>query len=327
MAWSPLAAAFFSLYHARMNLDEYKDCRLCPRQCGVNRLDGKKGYCRETAVCRIASVGPHFGEEPSFSGQKGSGTFFFSGCSSRCLFCQNYQISIENKGYEFSEDQLLQAALSLIEQGGHNLNFVTPDHFWPHIRNLCETLRARGETIPFLWNSSGYQEPSLIEDYARHIDIFLPDFKFADPKLAETCMHDRRYPEIAMASLRKMVELKGFLTPWDPTGRQTAWQGVLVRHLVMPGCVDNSLQVLRLLATEFGRLLPLSIMSQFEPIPNCEKCRLFTTRVSSKDYQRVCDEVETLGFKHVYIQPDMGDMAFMPDFDREQPFDGNQPSL
>ncbi|OGV45395.1 MAG: hypothetical protein A2X46_00725 [Lentisphaerae bacterium GWF2_57_35] len=310
--------------HFSVNANEYQECRLCPRQCDVNRSEGQRGYCQETAVCRIASVGPHFGEEPSFSGRHGSGAFFFSGCSSRCIFCQNYQISLENKGYEVDEAELFRLALSLIGQGVHNLNFVTPDHFWPHIRTLCENLRARGETIPFLLNCSGYQEPAMIEAYARLIDIFMPDFKFADPQLAGQCMHDARYPVIALESLRKMIELNGFLTPWDPTGQETARHGVLVRHLVLPGCVENSLNVLRQLAAEFGRKLPLSIMSQFEPIPNCETCRLFTTRVAAADYRRVCDEVESLGFENVYIQPDLGDMDFMPDFNRDEPFDGNK---
>ncbi len=310
-------------YPAPMNLELYKNCRLCPRSCGVDRTAGQKGVCGETAACRIASAVAHFGEEPPFSGTRGSGTIFFSGCSSRCVFCQNHQISLGAQGNAVSEEQLLDAARSLLEQGVHNLNFVTPDHFWPHIEALCISLRQRGVTVPFLFNSSGYQEPSLVERYAQHMDLFLPDFKFSDPALAHQCMNDSRYPEIALASLRKMVEAKGFLSPWDPEGATPARQGVLVRHLVLPGQVANSLGVLRLLASEFGRHLPLSIMSQFEPIPNG---RFFTTRLAHEEYQRVCEEVEALGFRNVFIQPELGDPLFMPDFNREEPFAGNPSS-
>ena len=132
---------------------EYADCRLCPRQCGVNRCAGIHGRCGETAVCRVASTGPHHGEEPSISGTNGSGTLFFSGCSCRCFFCQNYQISQDGMGAEYSPEALLEGARALVKQGVHNLNFVTPDHFWPHIEWLCRTLRNEGVTIPFLFNS------------------------------------------------------------------------------------------------------------------------------------------------------------------------------
>ena len=303
----------------------YENCRLCPRNCRVDRTAGEKGRCGETSTCRIASAGPHFGEEPSFSGTNGSGTLFFSGCSSRCFFCQNHQISMENLGTPFTPEELIRTALSLIGRHVHNLNFVTPDHFWPHIAFLCGELRARGETIPFLFNSSGYQRPDMIEEYARHIDIFMPDFKFADPELAHVCMGDARYPEIALASLRKMVELKGFLDPWDPTGRTTARQGVLVRHLVLPGHVENSLRVLKLLRAEFGQWLPLSVMSQFRPTPVCLRKKTLARSLSSDEYRQVCDSIRDLDLQYVFVQR-LGDedTEFLPDFSSKEPFAGNR---
>ena len=302
----------------------YQNCRLCPRACGVDRTAGQSGICGETAICRVASIGPHHGEEPCFSGTRGSGTLFFSGCSCRCFFCQNYQISMEHTGRAIQPDELLSEALRLVDQGVHNLNFVTPDHFWPHIARLCRELRARGVKIPFLFNCSGYQSADRVEAYGEWIDIFMPDFKFADPQLAQDCMRDKRYPEIALAALTKMVALKGFLAPWDPTGRRTAEQGVLVRHLVLPGEVDNSLAVLRLLHRELGRYLPLSVMSQFQPVPDCRKKQRFTTYLSSADYHPVCDLVHELGFVNVFLQPEFGDERFMPDFNRDTPFEGNR---
>ena len=180
------------------SLYAYQNCTLCPRDCKVDRTQGKKGFCGETATLRIAHMGPHFGEEPSFSGIQGSGTVFFSGCSGQCFFCQNYQISIQHAGSEYSQEKFLEEVKSLIRKGVHNINFVTPDHFWPHIKTLCRSLREEGLKIPMIFNSSGYQKAELIEDYAEDVDIFLPDFKFSQKNLAQRCMGDERYPEIAL---------------------------------------------------------------------------------------------------------------------------------
>lgn len=305
----------------------YEHCTLCPRACGVDRTAGARGVCGETAVCRIASATAHFGEEPSFTGTRGSGTIFFSGCSSRCFFCQNFQISTGGQGRALTPGQLLETAESLVARGVHNINFVSPDHFWPHVEQLCRQLREKGVTIPFLFNTSGYQEPSLVPEFARAIDIFLPDYKFADPDLARLCMKDRRYPEIALQAIRRMVELKGFLQPWDPEGRETARQGVLVRHLVLPGSVENSLAAIRRLHREFGPALPVSIMSQFKPVPGCREHGLLERAVTEEEYGQVTDLVAELGFAHAYVQPGEGDDDFLPDFNESEPFEGNRNRL
>ncbi len=307
-----------------MNDALYRECRLCPRNCGVDRVAGRRGVCQETAVCRVASATAHFGEEPSFTGTRGSGTLFFSGCSSRCFFCQNHQISLGESGDALTPDELLETARGLVAKGVHNLNFVSPDHFWPHVEWLCRRLREEGVALPFLFNTSGYQKPERVADYAAVIDIFLPDFKFADASLAQLCMRDARYPEMAMEALTKMVALKGFLFPWDPEGRETAARGVLVRHLVLPGCVENSLSVVRLLHREFGPELPLSIMSQFRPMPGCREHGMLERPVSEAEYEQVTDLVAELGFAQVYIQPGSGSDDFLPDFDEDEPFEGNR---
>ncbi|HOW98005.1 MAG TPA: radical SAM protein [Kiritimatiellia bacterium] len=303
----------------------YRACRLCPRRCGVDRVAGVAGRCGETAACRVASYGPHFGEEPSFSGTRGSGAIFFSGCSSGCFFCQNYQISIEHRGVEMTVDELLAAALSMAgPRGVHNLNFVTPDHFWPHIRELCARVRAAGADVPFLFNSSGYQDPGLVEEYAGVMDMFMPDFKFAEPELARRCMGDEDYPRLALESLRRMVGAKGFLAPWDPTGSEPARQGVLVRHLILPGHVENSLAVLDLLREEFGTSLPISVMSQFRPVPACGARGELDRGLTAEEHRRVTGRVGELGFKHVYVQHLRDTADFMPDFRRRAVFSGNR---
>ena len=304
-------------------LADYRECRLCPRECRVDRTAGDVGVCGETDVCRSAHAGAHFGEEPSFSGRRGSGTIFFSGCGCRCFFCQNHQISLAHQGTPMSGAELEQTALELIRLGVHNLNLVTLDHFWPHVRDLCRALRARGVTLPIVFNCSGYARPELVDEIAECVDIFLPDFKFADPELARACMGDARYPQIALSALRRMVARKGFLEPWDPTGAVTATRGVLVRHLVLPGEFGDSLRVLRCLFDEFGPDLPLSIMSQFRPTPAC-RCRgRFLDPLPLTEYRRVREYAEELGFERAYIQPEAGDEAFLPDFDCDEPFTGN----
>jgi putative pyruvate formate lyase activating enzyme len=289
----------------------------------VDRTAGRLGFCGESAVCRIASAGPHFGEEPCFSGTRGSGAIFFSGCSSQCFFCQNYQISIEHQGRPVDDAELYDVASGMIRAGVHNLNFVTPDHFWPHVERLCRRLRAAGEAIPFLFNSSGLQEPELVSLYTDCMDIFLPDFKFADAELAFACTRYQHYPEITLAALRRMVAAKGFLEPWDPDHGVLAQRGVLVRHLVLPGYVENSLAVLELLRAEFGPLLPLSVMSQFRPVEQCIERKHLDRTLTAAEYRRVCDAVEELGFQHVFLQPHAGDPDFLPDFNRAEPFAGN----
>lgn len=307
-----------------MNLDAYRHCLLCPRQCGVDRTAGQLGTCRQTATLRIASASPHFGEEPSFSGTRGSGTIFFTGCSSRCFFCQNHQISTGGVGREVEPDAFRELALGLVAQGVHNLNLVSPDHFWPHVEWLAAELRARGVAVPFLFNGSGYQLPDMVSRYAESVDIFMPDLKFADPELARLCIADERYPVLALEAIRRMVALKGFLEPWDPTGAEPARRGVLVRHLVLPGRVENSLAVLRALRREFGPGLPVSIMSQFRPVPACEGRGLLTRPLAAAEYEPVCEEVVALGFEKAYVQPGASDEEFLPDFRREEPFRGNR---
>ena len=308
-----------------MPFSSYSPCRLCPRQCGTDRLAGAPGLCGETADLRIASSGPHRGEEPCFTGTRGSGTIFFAGCSCHCFFCQNWQISNpRGKGNVVSADEFHRLALDLIEQGVHNLNFVTPDHFWPHIEQLCTRLRADGVTLPCLFQTSGYQPPALISRYAAHMDIFLPDFKFADPSLARLVLRDARYPEIALESLRLMVAEKGFLEPFDPTGTELAQRGVLVRHLVLPGHVENSLLVLDLLRKEFGRWLPLSLMSPYTPVPAAQRLPPFDRPLAPAEYQTVLDRAQDLGFENLLIQPIGTGDDFLPDFEKEKPFRGNQ---
>lgn len=303
--------------------ESYEQCELCPRYCGVNRLAGQVGQCGQAAVCRLGPALPHHGEEPPLSGCRGSGAIFFSGCPCQCFYCQNYQLSLAHSGEIVRSEELLNRARKLVSQGVHNLNFVTPDHFWPHIEFVCRSLRAERVDIPFIYNCSGYERADLIPAVAAQMQIFLPDFKYSDPELAATCSAAPDYPEVALAALREMIVQRGFLEPFDPSGQKTAKAGVLVRHLVLPGHVDNSIRLLEILRREFGRMLPLSIMSQFQPMPECRRRELFTRGVTAKEYEEVCRAVRYLGFRQVLLQPSFRDSGYVPDFNRRKPFAGN----
>lgn len=313
------------LQHRDEPLAWYRECRLCPRLCGVDRTAGQRGRCGETAVCRVASLGAHFGEEPPITGSDGSGTVFFSGCCCRCFFCQNHDISFGGIGEALAPEELLERCMALVGEGVHNLNFVTPTHYLPHVVWLVRELRCRGVDLPTIYNSSGYERREMVEALGDVVDIFLPDFKFLSPGLAERVMGDRFYAERAMESLRVMVGMKGFLEPFDPTGLEVARRGVLLRHLVLPGQVDDSVALLAVLRHEFGRMLPLSLMSQYRPMPGCRERGAFSRQVRPEEYAEVCRVADDLGFLQVFTQPTFGDTGFVPDFRKRRPFAGNRP--
>ncbi len=306
--------------------ESYRNCRLCPRRCGIDRTGaGIKGYCGETDKLRIAYVGPHFGEEPPLTGTRGSGTVFFTGCSLRCSFCQNYQISREKVGREWSSEELSEALKALAEKEKvHNINFVTPDHFFPHMVKTVELFRESSPAVPILLNLSGYQSSELIEFGKDYVDIYLPDYKYSDSSLAARLSRCPDYPVTALDAIAAMVTQKGFL---DRTSEgEIASRGVLVRHLILPGHVDNSINALTGLYLEFGPELPLSLMSQYHPVRPQEEPSL-NRRISKDEFEKVYCHCLELGFETMFIQfpdneasSDPKRTPFVPDFRSSLPF-------
>jgi putative pyruvate formate lyase activating enzyme len=308
----------------------FNDCRLCPRSCGVNRLDQAKtsvsGFCGQSHVLKVAYVGPHFGEEPPITGSNGSGTVFFTGCTLKCSFCQNHQISHGGLGRCKDLSQLLGDVEGMIhEKKVHNVNFVTPDHFFPHVFVLVSRLRKRGVDLPTVFNLSGYQSIEILKIAADYADIYLPDYKYSDSSLASRLSKCKDYPRIALDAIGEMVKQRGFLDSCQENGR-LAKRGVLVRHLILPGYVENSINALTTLFLEFGRELPLSLMSQYYPaLRQEEDC--MNRFVSTEEFEKVYSHVLGLGFKHVFVQfpekgtgQDVSAVAFLPDFRKEEPF-------
>ena len=317
-------------------LSYYKACELCPRRCGVDRIAGQVGFCGEASRLRIATIEAHMGEEPPISGKNGSGTVFFSGCSLRCLFCQNYQISREGLGRNWALSEIADRLVALHEQGGiHNVNFVTPDHFLPHTITLVRYLREPGIRIPTVYNLSGYQRVESLRLIESVADIYLPDFKYADAALAQSLSQCADYAAVALEALCEMVGQKGFLDTFvanDGEGTATvsflpAREGVLVRHLILPGHIENSLQVLNMLFLEFGRDLPISLMSQYVPVRKFPVGSSLNRQVTRDEFQAVFRHARELGFRNLFVQsPEdvaRGAQQFLPDFGAANPFRGN----
>ena len=309
----------------------YEKCRLCPRNCLINRTNGIKkighpGFCGETDQLKVAYVGPHFGEEPPFTGKMGSGAVFFTGCPMRCSYCQNYRISHQGVGADIKIKELISKLEYMINaQHVHNINFVTPDHFFPHVFCLVALLRRRGYDLPIVYNLSGYQSVEMLKIAKRYSDIYLPDFKYADASLAGELSGCTDYPQIALDAIVEMVRQKGFLDFFS-NGTGLAEKGVLVRHMILPGKIDNSINALTSLFLEFGKELPLSLMSQYHPVlpqkdPNLNRF------ITKEEFDKVYSHANDLGFIHLYVQfPDKNRMderakhLFLPDFRQPDPF-------
>jgi len=286
----------------------------------------RAGFCGETDQLRVGYIGPHFGEEPPISGTNGSGTVFLSGCSLKCSFCQNHQISHQGLGAHVGLSELLRKLDELIRHHHvHNINFVTPDHFSPHIFRLISLLWQKGLDLPVVFNTSGYQSVETLKHAEGYVDIYLPDFKYMDTHLAAGLSKCREYPQVALDAITEMVRQKGFLDVFR-TGGAIAKKGVLVRHLIIPGHTDNSLNALTSLFLEFGRGLPLSLMSQYHPV--CHHDDIDLNRIlSEKEFDTVYSHAMDLGFENLFVQfpekdPVHRQLAspLLPDFRQTEPF-------
>ena len=239
----------------------FEECRLCPRQCGVNRFDGEKGFCKAPLKVMVYVAQPHFGEELSLVGQHGSGTIFFSNCNLRCVFCQNWPISIRGEGTEMEDQDLAKLMLSLQEIGCHNINLVTPTHVMPNILSATRIAWNRGLRIPLVYNTSGYERVEIINMLDGIVDIYLPDIKFMDGEMSAKYSSDAwDYPEMATAAVREMN--------WQVGGHQVdsrgvARRGLMIRHLVMPNRVAGSKQFVKWVAENLSQPTYINIMSQY----------------------------------------------------------------
>ena len=271
-----------------------KHCTLCPRKCGIDRTAGQTGYCGLPGHALIDCALAHHGEEPPLSGVHGSGTIFFSSCNLRCIFCQNYQISHNVQGNAVTSDALARIMLDLQDQKCHNINAVTPTPQAPFILSALRTARARGLVVPFVYNCGGYEDPEFIRRLEGKVDIYLPDFKYGSDEAAGLYSGAKDYVANATASLDEMARQVGHELEMDGA---IAKKGLLVRHLVMPGLVGNSIAALRILRSRLSRYAPISIMSQYTPIAAVGSHPLLGRRLTRREYETVVNEAPRSGFR------------------------------
>lgn len=296
-----------------MNFPE--KCNLCPRKCGAERKNGKPGFCGGGKEVKIARAALHLWEEPCISGESGSGTVFFSGCTMRCVFCQNREISRGEAGKEVSLSRLGEIFLELQEKGANNINLVTPMHYAPHIISAIDIARKNGLSLPIVWNTGGWEIPEMIEEVKDYADIWLTDFKYFDNSLAEKFSFAKNYRELALESLRKMVEQTGEPV-FDDNGMMK--KGVIVRHLMLPGHLDDTKNVLRLLYKYFGDKIWISIMNQYTPLCSDERFPELSRTVSDEEYDEAIDYACSLGIENAFVQEGgtVGE-SFIPPFNLE----------
>jgi len=266
---------------ARAALARLASCEVCPRRCGTNRLKDERGFCRIGRLARVASFAPHFGEEPPLVGSSGSGTIFFSGCNLACVFCQNYDISQQDHGQDVSADALASMMLQLQDLGCHNINFVTPTHVVPQILEALVLAIDDGLRVPLVYNSGGYDSVKTVQLLDGIFDIYMPDAKYGSDDVALKYSGAPDYTHIMKTAIKEMHRQVGDLI-MDEDG--VATRGLLVRHLVLPGDLAGSAEVVRFLSEEISPNTYLNVMAQYRP--EYKACRFpeLNRRISAKEY-------------------------------------------
>ena len=260
-------------------------CTICPRNCKVFRGDGQAGYCGISEVPKVSSAGPHFGEEPVLVGAGGSGTIFFAGCNLGCIFCQNFDISHLCHGKDCTIEQLAETMLRLQNVGCSNINLVTPTHMAAAIAAAIEYARTKGLTLPIVYNTGGYDSPDTLKLLAGLIDIYMPDVKYADSKVAQRLSDAPDYPAVNRAAVKEMHSQVGDLhVEKGLTGR-----GLLVRHLVLPNQLAGSFEIIDFLANVISPSTAVNIMDQYHPCYKAEACPKINRRPSREEITKVRD--------------------------------------
>ena len=291
-------------------------CRLCPRECNVDRTKGEIGYCGESNDLRVARAALHMWEEPCISGETGSGTVFFTGCPLKCIFCQNNTIADGSVGKSISTERLAEIFLELQKEGACNINLVTATHFVPQIIAALKLAKAKGLSIPVVYNCGGYEKVETIRLLDGLIDIYLPDLKYYSPKLSTRYSNAPDYFEKASAAISEMVRQTG--TPIFDEATGLMKRGVIVRHLLLPGRLADSKKIMSYLYHTYKNDIYVSIMSQYTPMGTFPDMPELNRRVSHKEYNTLVDYCLELGIENGFIQE--GEVAlesFIPPFDLE----------
>lgn len=299
-------------------------CRVCPRHCDIRRDQDEMGFCRTGHLPVVSAVTPHFGEEPALSGTRGAGNVFFGSCNLRCTYCQNYEISQDKQVRtkdEMSHEDLAQKILWLQAQGCHSINFVSPSHFVPQMMRALYIAIGMGLDLPIVYNTSSYDDIESLRLLDGIVDIYLPDMKYSDNQTGVDYSGCPSYVEISHAAVKEMVRQVGNLQ-LDANG--IAARGVIIRHLVLPNDLAGSEDTLRWIARELGTDVTISVMAQYYPTNKAEQDPLLSRTVREREYEKVLELVEALGFVNGWCQEFEAERTYRPNFKRTMPFDHSE---
>ncbi len=311
---------FLPAKRLRYLMEPLASCNICPRNCFVDRLNGATGICGSNAGFNISSICIHHGEEPVISGKNGICNVFFSRCNLSCIYCQNYQISCNRGEVNETQMQLHEVVDSIIRylvQGCHAVGFVSPSHYIPHVKAIIETLRLNGHFPIFVYNTNGYDKVEEIQALENYIDIYLPDYKYSDNDLARKFSKVSDYQNSAFSAIKEMYRQKGSTLVMHENGY--AEKGLIIRHLVLPGNIDNSIQALRHIA-DISTSIAVSLMAQYWPSPAVQKHPTLGRTLSSEEYEIVKTELDNLGFYKGWVQELDSNDYYRPDFEMDKPF-------
>jgi len=274
-------------------------CRLCPRNCGVNRLKGETGACRTGREVKVASINLHYGEEPPISAESGSGTIFFTNCNLSCVFCQNYPISQLSNGNAVTAENLADKMLELQQKGANNINLVTPTHVYPFVAETVFIAKQKGLTIPVLSNCGGYESVEVLELMEDFIDIYMPDMKYSSNFYAKKFSKIDNYVENNRRAVKEMFRQKGHL---KINGGEIAEKGLLIRHLVLPNNVSGSKEIFDFIAGEISKDTYVSVMAQYHTANISDKFEEINRKLTQKEYDDIIEYFENVGLHNGWVQ-------------------------
>lgn len=290
-------------------------CELCPRKCNVERSLNQTGYCGMTNDLYVARAALHMWEEPCISGEEGSGTVFFSGCTLRCVYCQNHDIAAGKAGKKITVDRLAQIFLELQKKGANNINLVTPTHYTMQIVEALKMAKAAGLFIPVVYNTSGYECVRTLKMLDGLVDVYLPDFKYAHSALSLKYSNAADYCEIVKQALKEMYRQVG-KPSFNEKGIMT--KGIIVRHLVLPGLLEDSKKIIKYLIATYGNNIYISIMNQYTPLDNVKNFPEINRRITDKEYEQIVNYAIDVGVENGFIQEEgTSEESFIPAFDYE----------
>jgi putative pyruvate formate lyase activating enzyme len=307
----------------KLTFEALKNCNLCPRNCHTDRFAGANGYCKSDYRYNISSIVNHKGEEPLISGTNGLCNIFFSHCNLQCVYCQNHQISDNSAASgsrSWSFDEIISSIKKHLDSGCRAIGFVTPSHHIPHVVSIIKAFEHYNPKPIFVYNTNAYDKVEVLKQLEGLIDVYLPDLKYASGELSAVYSGAADYPSVSRLAVKEMFRQKG--AALHLLDEHQAESGLIIRHLVLPGHIDNSIAILRFIAEELSPKIHVSLMSQYYPAHKADSLVPLNRTLTVKEYHTVLNEMEKLGLSNGWIQQLESHASYVPDFEKEHPFEG-----